>query len=58
MDPITAAGLVLSVAGLAGQIFSGIISGVEFITIAKDWPKDCQYLNLRLRVSEVSIPQL
>jgi hypothetical protein len=52
MDPISALGIALSVAGLAGQVFMGAIQGIQFIVTAKDMPKDCQYLNLRLRIEE------
>ncbi|KAH9219944.1 prion-inhibition and propagation-domain-containing protein [Leptodontidium sp. 2 PMI_412] len=52
MDPISAIGIALSVAGLAGQVFKGCIQGIQFIITAKDLPEDCRYLNLRLRMEQ------
>ncbi|KAH6679568.1 prion-inhibition and propagation-domain-containing protein [Halenospora varia] len=52
MDPITAAGIALSVAALAGQVFSGCIQGIQFIVTAKNLPEESKYLNLRLRMEQ------
>ncbi|KAH6713670.1 prion-inhibition and propagation-domain-containing protein [Leptodontidium sp. MPI-SDFR-AT-0119] len=52
MDPISAIGIALSIAGLAGQVFKGCIQGIQFIITAKDLPEDCRYLNLRLRMEQ------
>ncbi|KAG4440501.1 hypothetical protein IFR05_004036 [Cadophora sp. M221] len=52
MDPVSAIGIALSVAGLAGQVFKGCIQGIQFIITAKDLPEDCRYLNLRLRMEQ------
>ncbi|CZS92636.1 uncharacterized protein RAG0_03189 [Rhynchosporium agropyri] len=68
MDPVSAVGIALSVAGLAGQVFKGCIQGkqailslhhiqidnlgIQFIITAKDLPDDCKYLNLRLRMEQ------
>ncbi|KAK0103548.1 hypothetical protein ONS95_005566 [Cadophora gregata] len=52
MDPISAVGIALSVAGLAGQVFKGCIQGIQFIITAKGLPEDCKYLNLRLRMEQ------
>jgi hypothetical protein len=68
MDPISAAGIALSVASLAGQVFTGCIqgwnpqiiistaltlrAGIQFIITAKNLPEESKYLNLRLRMEQ------
>ncbi|TVY46158.1 hypothetical protein LOCC1_G003445 [Lachnellula occidentalis] len=55
MDPISAAGIALSVASLASQVFMGCIQawkGIQFIITAKNLPEDSKYLNLRLRMEQ------
>ncbi|TAQ83963.1 hypothetical protein B7494_g7713 [Chlorociboria aeruginascens] len=52
MDPITATGLAISIASLAGQVFQGCIQGIQFIITAKNLPEECKYLNLRLRMEQ------
>ncbi|TVY81748.1 hypothetical protein LSUE1_G002820 [Lachnellula suecica] len=52
MDPISAAGIALSVASLAGQVLTGCIQGIQFIITAKNLPEESKYLNLRLRLEQ------
>ncbi|TVY67421.1 hypothetical protein LSUE1_G009114 [Lachnellula suecica] len=52
MDPISAAGIALSVASLASQVLAGCVRGIQLIITAKDLPAECMYLNLRLRMEE------
>ncbi|TVY52633.1 hypothetical protein LCER1_G005484 [Lachnellula cervina] len=52
MDPISAAGIALSVASLASQVFMGCIQGIQFIITAKNLPEESKYLNLRLRMEQ------
>ncbi|OAF58896.1 hypothetical protein VC83_06172 [Pseudogymnoascus destructans] len=52
MDPGSVVGIVLGVAGLAGQVFSGCITTIQFIITARDIHKDQQYLVLRLRLEQ------
>ncbi|TEY73413.1 hypothetical protein BOTCAL_0078g00060 [Botryotinia calthae] len=52
MDPISAVGLALSVASLAGQVFTGCIQGIQFIITAKNVPEESKYYNLRLRMEQ------
>ncbi|TGO22603.1 hypothetical protein BPAE_0161g00080 [Botrytis paeoniae] len=52
MDPISAVGIALSVASLAGQVFTGCIQGIQFIITAKNVPEESKYYNLRLRMEQ------
>ncbi|KAH8816312.1 prion-inhibition and propagation-domain-containing protein [Xylogone sp. PMI_703] len=52
MDPVSAAGIALSVASLAGQVLTGCIQGIQFIITAKNLPESSRYLNLRLRMEQ------
>ncbi|KAL1875211.1 hypothetical protein Daus18300_003282 [Diaporthe australafricana] len=52
MDPVSAAGLALSVAGLGLQIYTGCIAGIQLLITAANFPEDCRYLNLRLRMEQ------
>ncbi|CAD6447501.1 1ac33562-fc1a-4abf-af8e-5321cf982a6b [Sclerotinia trifoliorum] len=52
MDPISAVGIALSVASLAGQLFTGCIQGIQFIITAKNVPEESKYYNLRLRMEQ------
>ncbi|QSZ36114.1 hypothetical protein DSL72_007239 [Monilinia vaccinii-corymbosi] len=52
MDPISAVGIALSVASLAGQVFTGCIQGIQLIITAKNVPKESRYYNLRLRMEQ------
>ncbi|KAJ4391884.1 hypothetical protein N0V93_005504 [Gnomoniopsis smithogilvyi] len=52
MDPVSAAGLALGVAGVGVQIYTGCIQGIQLLITACDFPEDCKYLNLRLRMEQ------
>ncbi|KFY33834.1 hypothetical protein V494_07284 [Pseudogymnoascus sp. VKM F-4513 (FW-928)] len=52
MDPGSVIGIALGVAGLAGQVFAGCITTIQFIITARDIHKDQQYLVLRLRLEQ------
>ncbi|OBT69280.1 hypothetical protein VE03_01925 [Pseudogymnoascus sp. 23342-1-I1] len=52
MDPGSVVGIALGLAGLAGQVFSGCITTIQFIITARDIHKDQQYLVLRLRLEQ------
>lgn len=46
------AGLLLSVASLTFQVFSGCVQGYQLITDAKNMPKEFQYLRVRLKTEQ------
>ncbi|KAI0128673.1 prion-inhibition and propagation-domain-containing protein [Xylariales sp. AK1849] len=52
MDPVTAAGLAISVASIGLQVYTGCIQGIQLMVTAKNFPEDCKYLNLRLRMEQ------
>ncbi|KAB5557952.1 prion-inhibition and propagation-domain-containing protein [Coniochaeta sp. 2T2.1] len=52
MDPVSAAGLALGVASVGLQIYTGCIQGIQLLITARNFPEDCQYLNLRLRMEQ------
>ncbi|KAJ9133115.1 Serine threonine protein kinase [Coniochaeta hoffmannii] len=52
MDPVSAAGLALGVASISLQIYTGCIQGIQLLITAKNFPEDCGYLNLRLRMEQ------
>lgn len=52
MDPVSAAGLALGVAGIGLQIYTGCIQGIQLLVTAANFPEDCRYLNLRLRMEQ------
>ncbi|KAM3082457.1 hypothetical protein ACMFMF_002119 [Clarireedia jacksonii] len=52
MDPISAVGLALSVASLAGQVLAGCIQGIQLVITAMNVPEDSKYFNLRLRMEQ------
>ncbi|KAI3399378.1 hypothetical protein diail_7105 [Diaporthe ilicicola] len=52
MDPVSAAGLALSVAGIGLQVYTGCIAGIQLLITAVNFPEDCRYLNLRLRMEQ------
>ncbi|KAK3938486.1 prion-inhibition and propagation-domain-containing protein [Diplogelasinospora grovesii] len=52
MDPVTAAGLALGVASIGLQVYTGCIQGIQLLVTALDFPEDCKYLNIRLRMEQ------
>lgn len=63
MDPITAAGLVLSVAGLAGQVFTGCIQGLQVYGILIEetltsYSRHSVHNNSQEPTGNVQVPQL
>ncbi|OIW33644.1 hypothetical protein CONLIGDRAFT_186695 [Coniochaeta ligniaria NRRL 30616] len=52
MDPVSAAGLALGVASIGLQIYTGCIQGIQLLITAMNYPEDCEYLNLRLRMEQ------
>ena len=52
MDPVTAAGLGLSVTSLALQVFSGCITGYQMFIEAKDMPAAYEHLRTRLLIEQ------
>ena len=55
MDPISAAGIGLSVASLALQIFAGCIKGYTLFLEANGVPQSYQHLRTRLRIEQVRL---
>ncbi|EAA28522.1 hypothetical protein GE21DRAFT_4596 [Neurospora crassa] len=52
MDPVTAAGLAISVASIGLQVYTGCVQGIQLLITALNMPEDCKYLNLRLRMEQ------
>ncbi|KAK4456636.1 prion-inhibition and propagation-domain-containing protein [Cladorrhinum samala] len=52
MDPVSIAGLAISVASIGLQVYSGCIQGIQLVITAVNFPEDCKYLNLRLRMEQ------
>ncbi|KAG5922102.1 hypothetical protein E4U42_005601 [Claviceps africana] len=52
MDPISIAGLALSVASLSLQVYTGCIQGIQLLITALGYDDECKYLNLRLRMEQ------
>ncbi|KAK3692842.1 prion-inhibition and propagation-domain-containing protein [Podospora appendiculata] len=52
MDPVSAAGLALGVASLGLSVYTGCVQGIQLLITALDYPNDCKYLNLRLRMEQ------
>ncbi|KAK3379348.1 prion-inhibition and propagation-domain-containing protein [Lasiosphaeria ovina] len=52
MDPVSAAGLALGVASIGLQVYTSCIQGVQLLVTAINFPEDCRYLNLRLRMEQ------
>lgn len=51
-DPFSAAGLALGVASLGLQVYTGCIQGIQLLVTAINFPEECRYLNLRLRMEQ------
>ncbi|KAK5663984.1 hypothetical protein OQA88_196 [Cercophora sp. LCS_1] len=51
-DPLSAAGLALGVASLGLQVYTGCIQGIQLLVTAINFPEECRYLNLRLRMEQ------
>ncbi|TDZ71900.1 hypothetical protein CTRI78_v001798 [Colletotrichum trifolii] len=52
MDPVSAAGLAIGVASIGLQVYTGCIQGIQLLVTARDFPEDCKFLNLRLRLEQ------
>lgn len=52
MDPVSIAGLAIGVASIGLQIYTGCIQGIQLLITASNFPEDCRYLNLRLRMEQ------
>ncbi|KAM7202140.1 Prion-inhibition and propagation domain containing protein [Naviculisporaceae sp. PSN 640] len=52
MDPVSAAGLAVGVASIGLQVYTGCIQGIQLVVTALNFPEDCRYLNLRLRLEQ------
>ncbi|KAK4165337.1 prion-inhibition and propagation-domain-containing protein [Cladorrhinum sp. PSN259] len=52
MDPVSIAGLAIGVASIGLQVYSSCIQGIQLIITAVNYPEDCKYLNLRLRMEQ------
>ncbi|ETN38535.1 uncharacterized protein HMPREF1541_06571 [Cyphellophora europaea CBS 101466] len=52
MDPISAAGIGLSVTSLCLQAFAGCVKGFELLVNAAEMPARYQYLRTRLRLEQ------
>jgi hypothetical protein len=55
MDPISAAGIGLSVASLVLQVFAGCVKGYTLFLEANDVPQSYQHLRTRLRIEQVRL---
>ncbi|KAI8314995.1 hypothetical protein K4K59_001983 [Colletotrichum sp. SAR11_240] len=52
MDPVSAAGLAIGVASIGLQVYTSCIQGIQLLITAKNFPEDCKFLNLRLRMEQ------
>jgi hypothetical protein len=52
MDPVSVAGLAIGVASIGLQVYQGCIQGIQLLITASNFPEDCRYLNLRLRMEQ------
>lgn len=52
MDPISAAGLAIGVASIGLQVYTSCVQGIQLVVTAVNFPEDCRYLNLRLRLEQ------
>ncbi|GAB1320199.1 hypothetical protein MFIFM68171_10409 [Madurella fahalii] len=52
MDPVSVAGLAIGVASIGLQVYTGCIQGIQLLITAQNFPEDCRYLNLRLRMEQ------
>ncbi|OLN81830.1 hypothetical protein CCHL11_08901 [Colletotrichum chlorophyti] len=52
MDPVSAAGLAIGVASIGLQVYTGCIQGIQLLITARNFPEDCKFLNLRLRMEQ------
>ncbi|KAK3322409.1 prion-inhibition and propagation-domain-containing protein [Apodospora peruviana] len=52
MDPVSAAGLAIGVASIGLQVYTSCIQGIQLLVTALNFPEDCRYLNLRLRMEQ------
>ena len=52
MDPVSMAGLAIGVASIGLQVYTGCIQGIQLLITASNFPDDCKYLNLRLRMEQ------
>jgi len=57
MDPVSAAGVALSVTSLSFQVFAGCVSGFVFLSTAHSIGKDASFLRTMLKVEEYRFVQ-
>ncbi|KAE9363337.1 hypothetical protein N431DRAFT_423914 [Stipitochalara longipes BDJ] len=55
MDPLSAAGIALSITSLALQVFAGCIQGYQMFLETKDMPKKFEHLRTRLYIEETRL---
>ncbi|PHH66044.1 hypothetical protein CDD81_569 [Ophiocordyceps australis] len=52
MDPISVGGLVIGVASLGLQVYTGCIQAIQLLVTALGYEQEHRYLNLRLRMEQ------
>ncbi|KAF9875468.1 hypothetical protein CkaCkLH20_06849 [Colletotrichum karsti] len=52
MDPVSAAGLAIGAASIGLQVYTSCIQGIQLLITARNFPEDCKFLNLRLRMEQ------
>ncbi|KAL2167513.1 hypothetical protein VTG60DRAFT_1165 [Thermothelomyces hinnuleus] len=52
MDPVSIAGLAIGVASIGLQVYTSCVQGIQLLVTAANFPEDCKYLNLRLRMEQ------
>ncbi|EGS20518.1 uncharacterized protein CTHT_0023500 [Thermochaetoides thermophila DSM 1495] len=52
MDPLSVAGLAIGVASIGLQVYTHCVQGIQLLVTAANFPEDCRYLNLRLRMEQ------
>ncbi|KAK4149734.1 prion-inhibition and propagation-domain-containing protein [Chaetomidium leptoderma] len=52
MDPVSLAGLAIGVASIGLQVYTSCTQGIQLLITASNFPEDCRYLNLRLRMEQ------
>ncbi|KAL1838359.1 hypothetical protein VTJ49DRAFT_2768 [Mycothermus thermophilus] len=52
MDPVSIAGLAIGVASIGLQVYQSCVQGIQLLVTALNFPNDCKYLNLRLRMEQ------
>ncbi|KAH8800318.1 prion-inhibition and propagation-domain-containing protein [Xylogone sp. PMI_703] len=55
MDPITAAGIALSITSLALQVFAGCVRGYQIFVESADMPQNFEHLRTRLKIEQARL---